>query len=131
MLKIKDYVRGEALEQEIFLKSGVQTTELAHFRKFNALQGYLEKYPEYEENSIKLTEELLNDLLNRVTIILNDKEIETCSKELPTTSGENYGSLEYNESYFERLEELQDLIPQIKKQLEQLKENEDIIYRRL
>lgn len=73
----------------------------------------------------------MNDLLNRVTIILNDKEIETCSKELPTTSGENYGSLEYNESYFERLEELQDLIPQIKKQLEQLKENEDIIYRRL
>ncbi|MDT2914439.1 hypothetical protein [Lactococcus lactis] len=110
------------------------TSELAYFRKFNALQNYFEKKFNLDNcEKVIMEDYIYEDLLDRTTKVLNAHQQKTQTeaeeiaiKLLPNTEGFFYGSQEYDEYYYEDVEKLIDDLQRMKKM--ELDDDEDIIY---
>lgn len=77
------------------------------FRKVNCIQGYFEeKYNIDNLETIEIAQEDIQYLYNKSKYILENKEDLAYAKEhLPITRGFFFGNYDYNEWYFEDIEE--------------------------
>ena len=93
---------GEVLED--FSNPTYVTTEIAYWRKFNALHGYIvDTYASGEDNcqDIYLEYSDLEDILNMLKEVLESKD----SSNLPPREGFFFGSDEVDEYYWEDVKE--------------------------
>lgn len=87
-------------------------TELVYWRKANAVHNFFTSLKEQHESceSIEVTKDMLGMLLDRCTMVLEDRS--RADELLPTTSGFFFGSTEYDEWYFNKLEDtIKDITP--------------------
>ena len=101
---------GEVLEE--FSNPTYVTTEIAYWRKFNALHGYIvDTYASGEDNcqDIYLEYSDLEDILNMLKEVLESKD----SSNLPPREGFFFGSVEVDEYYWQRVEESIELFEDI------------------
>lgn len=87
-------------------------TELVYWRKANAIHKFFTDIDDQYESceSIEVTKDILGDLLDRCTMVLEDRS--RADELLPTTSGFFFGSTEYDEWYFNKLEDtIKDITP--------------------
>lgn len=87
-------------------------TELVYWRKANAIHNFFTSLKEQHESceSIEVTKDMLGMLLDRCTMVLEDRS--RADELLPTTSGFFFGSTEYDEWYFNKLEDtIKDITP--------------------
>lgn len=87
-------------------------TELVYWRKANAIHNFFTSLKEQHESceSIEVTKDMLGMLLDRCTMVLEDRS--RADELLPTTSGFFFGSTEYDEWYFNKLEDtIKDVTP--------------------
>lgn len=82
------------------------TRELKYFRKVNFLINFFEKYGLDTDNQTPLliNEDMVKDLIDACDKVL--KNPEEAPKILPTTPGFFFGSLTYDEDYFNEVEEV-------------------------
>ena len=80
-------------------------TELVYWRKANAIHNFFTSLKDQHESceSIEVTKDMLGMLLDRCTMILEDRS--RADELLPTTSGFFFGSTEYDDWYFNKLED--------------------------
>jgi len=87
-------------------------TELVYWRKANAIHNFFTSLKDQHESceSIEVTKDMLGMLLDRCTMVLEDRS--RADELLPTTSGFFFGSTEYDEWYFKKLEDtIRDITP--------------------
>ena len=87
-------------------------TELVYWRKANAIHNFFTSIKDQHESceSIEVTKDMLGMLLDRCTMVLEDRS--RADELLPTTSGFFFGSTEYDEWYFKKLEDtIRDITP--------------------
>jgi len=87
-------------------------TELVYWRKANAIHNFFTSLKEQHESceSIEVTKDMLGMLLDRCTMVLEDRS--RADELLPTTSGFFFGSTQYDEWYFNKLEDtIRDITP--------------------
>jgi len=87
-------------------------TELVYWRKANAIHNFFTSIKDQHESceSIEVTKDMLGMLLDRCNMVLEDKS--RADELLPTTSGFFFGSTEYDEWYFKKLEDtIRDITP--------------------
>ena len=102
------------LMQRIRKEEHIEDTdiELVYWRKANAIHKFFtdinEQYDSCE--SIEVTKDMLGMLLDRCTMVLEDRS--RADELLPTTNGFFFGSTEYDEWYFNKLEDtVRDITP--------------------
>lgn len=94
------------LMQRIRKEEHIEDTdiELVYWRKANAIHKFFtdinEQYDSCE--SIEVTKDMLGQLLDRCTMVLEDRS--RADELLPTSSGFFFGSIDYDEWYFKKLE---------------------------
>lgn len=102
-----------SLMQRIRKEEHIKDTdvELVYWRKANAIHKYFVGEADYEScDSIEVTRDMLGDLLDKCTLVLNDKT--KAHDILPTTEGFFFGGTDYDEWYFDTLEKtIEDIIP--------------------
>lgn len=112
---------------DIFIDK-VKSTNIAYFRKINFLVDYFENYVEYEIENLRyvdIDEESVIELINRCQQVLEDHSL--AKDLLPTKEGFYFGSTEYDEYYFEDVEEvLNTMTNTILPEFEKLSEGESI-----
>lgn len=84
-----------------------KTTEnLKYFRKVNFLITFFEKYGLDTDNQtpFPIDEDMVKDLINACSTVLENHE--EAPKVLPTTPGFFFGSLAYDDTYFEDVKEV-------------------------
>lgn len=87
-------------------------TELVYWRKANAIHNFFTSIKDQHESceSIEVTKDMLGMLLDRCTMVLEDRS--RADELLPTTSGFFFGSTDYDEWYFKKLEDtIRDITP--------------------
>ncbi len=87
-------------------------TELVYWRKANAIHNFFTSLKDQHESceSIEVTKDMLGMLLDRCTMVLEDRS--RADELLPTTSGFFFGSTQYDEWYFNKLEDtIKDITP--------------------
>lgn len=87
-------------------------TELVYWRKANAIHNFFTSIKDQHESceSIEVTKDTLGMLLDRCTMVLEDRS--RADELLPTTSGFFFGSTDYDEWYFKKLEDtIRDITP--------------------
>ena len=87
-------------------------TELVYWRKANAIHNFFTSLKDQHESceSIEVTKDMLGMLLDRCTMVLEDKS--RADELLPTTSGFFFGSTQYDDWYFNKLEDtIKDITP--------------------
>jgi len=87
-------------------------TELVYWRKANAIHNFFTSLKDQHESceSIEVTKDMLGMLLDRCTMVLEDRS--RADELLPTTSGFFFGSTQYDEWYFNKLEDtIRDITP--------------------
>ena len=87
-------------------------TELVYWRKANAIHNFFTSLKEQHESceSIEVTKDMLGMLLDRCTMVLEDRS--RADELLPTTSGFFFGSTQYDDWYFNKLEDtIRDITP--------------------
>jgi len=87
-------------------------TELVYWRKANAIHNFFTSLKEQHESceSIEVTKDMLGMLLDRCTMVLEDRS--RADELLPTTSGFFFGSTQYDDWYFNKLEDtIKDITP--------------------
>ena len=87
-------------------------TELVYWRKANAIHNFFTSLKDQHESceSIEVTKDMLGMLLDRCTMVLEDRS--RADELLPTTDGFFFGSTEYDEWYFNKLEDtIKDITP--------------------
>jgi hypothetical protein len=102
------------LMQRIRKEEHIEDTdiELVYWRKANAIHKFFtdinDQYDSCE--SIEVTKDMLGMLLDRCTMVLEDRS--RADELLPTTSGFFFGSTQYDEWYFKKLEDtIRDITP--------------------
>ena len=82
------------------------TIELKFFRKVNFLITFFEKYGLDVDNQtpLRINEDMVKDLINACNTVLENHE--EAPKVLPTTPGFFFGSLAYDDAYFEDVKEV-------------------------
>jgi hypothetical protein len=78
---------------------------LVYWRKANAIHNFFTSLKDQHESceSIEVTKDMLGMLLDRCTMVLEDRS--RADELLPTTSGFFFGSTEYDDWYFNKLED--------------------------
>lgn len=108
----------------------VSRKELAYFRKVNFLIPFFEGFFNTEiENleDLELTRESIEELKDRCESVLKDY---TLAKDLlPTQEGFFFGSTNYDEYYYDDVEDVLDNCNALLQEFEQLKEEESIIFK--
>jgi hypothetical protein len=87
-------------------------TELVYWRKANAIHNFFTSLKDQHESceSIEVTKDMLGMLLDRCTMVLEDRS--RADELLPTTSGFFFGSTQYDDWYFNKLEDtIKDITP--------------------
>ena len=81
------------------------TEQIGYWRKANAIHNFFTSIKDQHESceSIEVTKDMLGMLLDRCTMVLEDRS--RADELLPTTSGFFFGSTEYDEWYFKKLED--------------------------
>ena len=108
----------------------VSRKELAYFRKVNFLIPFFEGFFNTEiENleDLELTKESVEELRDRCERVLNDR---TLAKDLlPTQSGFFFGSINYDEYYYDDVVDVLDNCNALLQEFDNLKEDEFIVFR--
>ena len=111
------------LDMSLFIRPRNNDYEIGDWRKFNALQNYMEvNFGEGEEincKDIQLTEPDIGTLLVILKKVSADHSL--AEKLFPNTTGFFYGSQDYDEYYFEEIDRSINLF---EKALEELEDNE-------
>ena len=95
-----------------------------YWRKCNQIRGWFSRLENFEDNgATEISIETLNDLYQDLCEVSKDHS--KAEEILPVQEGFFFGSYEYDEYYFEQIE---DAIEQIKDFLSNLEEGADIIY---
>jgi hypothetical protein len=102
------------LMQRIRKEEHIEDTdiELVYWRKANAIHKFFTDFNEQYDSceSIEVTKDMLGMLLDRCTMVLEDRS--RADELLPTTNGFFFGSTEYDEWYFNKLEDtVRDITP--------------------
>lgn len=107
----------------------VSRKELAYFRKVNFLIPFFEGFFNTEiENleDLELTKESVEELRDRCERVLNDR---TLAKDLlPTRGGFFFGSINYDEYYYDDVVDVLDNCNALIQEFDNLKEGESIIF---
>ena len=96
------------LDQSLFARPDNNDHELGTWRKFNALQNYMEvNFGNGGEDGINckeiyLSEEVIDDLISILKKVSADHSL--AAELFPNTEGFFYGSQEYDDNYFEDVE---------------------------
>lgn len=100
----------QRIENQDFIEDPT-SVEIVYWRKANAIHKFFVGGDDYEScDSIEVTRDMLGDLLDKCTLVLNDRS--KASEVLPTTEGFFFGSIEYDEWYFNTLEKtIEDITP--------------------
>ena len=105
----------------------IKTKKIGYFRKVNFLVRFFEDRG-YDINNmtlISIDREDAEELLARCHMVLEDHS--RADELLPTISGFFFGNTEYNEEYFQDVEEVKDYVQFILlKEFDNLKEDEEI-----
>lgn len=83
-----------------------ELTEIGYWRKHNALHGFMSTFTDHEIENLEhlpLTKDNLEEILELAEAIVR-KDLAPESA-MPTTEGFFYGSYEYDEWYFHRMED--------------------------
>lgn len=82
------------------------TIDLKYFRKVNFLITFFEKYGLDVDNQtpLRINKDMIKDLINACNTVLENHE--EAPKVLPTTPGFFFGSLAYDDAYFEDVKEV-------------------------
>lgn len=119
-----------------FHKPAYNLDEVQYFRKFNALQNYFEERYDIGNCEFHLiTSEDIEDLLDIIEPIFKAYRLEDISKaqalaeaNFPTTSGFFYGSLEYDDYYFQDIDTLYKTLLEMNALFPELNYNQDFAY---
>lgn len=107
----------------------VSRKELAYFRKVNFLIPFFENYFDIKiENleDLELTKKSVEELRDRCEQVLNDR---TLAKDLlPTQGGFFFGSINYDEYYYDDVVDVLDNCNTLLQEFDNLKEGESIIF---
>lgn len=108
---VKDLISAEKFAKG----SAYVRIEIAYWRKANAIHKFFVDLDggKDECQDIYVERENLQELLDRCTTILENKDMEKAKELLPSQSGFFFGSTEYDEWYFENLEETQRVLTKI------------------
>lgn len=85
---------------------------IVYWRKANAIHKFFTDIDEQYESceTIEVTKDMLGDLLDRCSMVLADRS--KASELLPATEGFFFGSTEYDDWYFNKLEKtIEDITP--------------------
>lgn len=95
------------LDQNFTIKKNNEIIFSQDLRKVNCIQGYFEEKYEIDNlETISISKEDIQYLNEKSKYILENKENLTFAKEhLPITKGLFFGNYDYNEYYFEDIEE--------------------------
>lgn len=87
-----------------------KNTEIGYFRKVNFLVAFFEKYGlnVLEQTPLVIKKEWVEKLLDRCNKVLEDSD--KASELLPTMEGFFLGSVDYDESYFNDVEQVKEYI---------------------
>lgn len=87
-----------------------KNTEIGYFRKVNFLVAFFEKYGLNIEKQtpLALRKEWIKELLDRCCKVLEDHD--KAPELLPTMPGFFFGSVDYDESYFNDVEQVKEYI---------------------
>lgn len=97
-----DKLYAEKKKCSLDVRSLTEFTEVAYFRKVNFLVGHFG----YEENlsDVLISREEVESLVEKCKLVIENHEL--ARDLLPTTEGFFFGGLEYDELYFEDVEEV-------------------------
>lgn len=114
------------LDQNFTIKKNNEIIFSQDLRKVNCIQGYFEEKYEIDNlETISISKEDIQYLYEKSKYILENKEDFDFAKEhLPITKGFFYGNYDYNEYYFEDIEETYQVSQEI---LEIINKHKDII----
>ena len=114
---------------DIYFKR-VKEEEVGYFRKVNFLVSYFEIRGYDIENCkpIEVSEDDILELANRCKLVLSNHQL--ASEILPTTSGFFFGSTDYDEYYFQDVEEvLKYCTDVLLPEFEKLEDDEYIVFK--
>lgn len=101
------------LDHSLSVRSKIDNSQeerLAVFRKFNALQGYMERLHNVQNTVDEIVPRTTIEHLNEIaTKILDSKSDEVSFELLPPTAGFFYGSTDCDEYYYEDVQLLQNV----------------------
>ena len=112
-----------------FDKVTKEAHELAYFRKVNFLVAFFENLGYEIENcgEVVIEKEDIEELLSRCKQVLENKELAT--ELLPTTEGFFFGSTEYDEYYFQDVEQVKDTCEELIPEFDELNGNQYIVFK--
>lgn len=102
--EVKQLIESEERDTDLIDK--VDLTEIAYWRKCNYLHKFFCTFGEEVEADIYyfIPRALLNEFLEKASIVLEAKKEEVSSKLLPTQSGFFFGETEYDFYYYDQIE---------------------------
>lgn len=115
--KIKSILNADEFMNELLLGTMDVRIEIAYWRKANQVHKFFVDLAggKDECQDIYVEREDLEELLNRCNTILENRDVEKAQELLPTQSGFFFGSTEYDEYYFEDLEQTRKTLSKILK----------------
>lgn len=112
---VKTLMKAENFVSEDDLRFASIKIEVAYWRKANAIHQFFVNLDggKDECQEIYVSREDLQELVNRCNIILENKDVEKAKELLPSQGGFFFGSTDYDEYYFEDLENTQKVLTKL------------------
>lgn len=112
---VKTLMKAENFVSEDDLRFAIMEIEVAYWRKANAIHQFFVNLDDGKDECQKIyvERENLEELVNRCNIILENKDVEKAKELLPSQGGFFFGSTDYDEYYFEDLENTQKVLTKL------------------
>jgi hypothetical protein len=112
---VKELMNAQEFVNEDDLRFAKIQIQVAYWRKANAIHKFFVNLANGKDEcqNIYVSRKNLQELVNRCSVILADKDVEKAKELLPSQSGFFFGSTEYDEWYFKDLEHTQEVLSKI------------------
>jgi hypothetical protein len=112
---VKTLMKAENFVSEDDLRFAIMEIEVAYWRKANAIHQFFVNLDDGKDECQKIyvERENLEELVNRCNIILENKDVEKAKELLPSQGGFFFGFTDYDEYYFEDLENTQKVLTKL------------------